>query len=265
MGELAEAAVIDITSTTVKPFEVGERLFDPKGIIETLSGLISVTESADHGLMIRLAHFSVEEYLVSERIKTSPASSFQLSLASALQSLASGCHYYLLSFDFHQPERHYWQEPTLMKFPLLKYAANHWYEYVKECQRPTPEWLMDVILKFLRCKKSVQLFRLSWDMRYKMEASDRVCFRPLRKTSRRSVIPTIYHACYLGMAEVVQRCLNMDMAKCESVQAQNSPVLSRRYADELRAASYHGHKEITRRLCLCCWTAALTLQLSAAS
>ena len=43
VAELAEGSVIDITSTTEKPFETAERLFNLKSIVDMLSGLISVT------------------------------------------------------------------------------------------------------------------------------------------------------------------------------------------------------------------------------
>ena len=47
VAELAEGCVIDIKSTTPKPFETDERLFNSSSIVDILSGLISVTTGAD--------------------------------------------------------------------------------------------------------------------------------------------------------------------------------------------------------------------------
>lgn len=241
VSELAEASVIDIASTTIQPFEIDERLFNPKSILEILSGLISLIRPKTGPKVIRLAHFSVEEYLVSERIKTSPASPFQLSFDPAVQKLAAGCLYYLLSSDVHNERR---KRP--LKFPLLKYAANYWPIYVKECQRPTPEWLMNVVMKFFECAKGFQISQRAWEMRSEMDASNRGCSSRWNKDSSFYLSPT-YYACCLGMTEVVQRLVDKDSARNESSQGfegQDLRALPERYADELRVACHHGHEDV---------------------
>lgn len=250
--ELAEASVIDITSTTVKPFETEERLFNPNSIVEILSGLISIMPSAERSPTVRLAHFSVEEYLVSDRIKTSPASPFQLSFGPAVQSLAAGCLYYLLS-----PEVTLAIYGSLMssstKFPLMRYAANYWHIYVRECQRPMAGWLTDVIMKFLECRPSFGLFQLHWDKHIIMDQSDAGCLSAqwYDREQPGPGPPPIYYACCLGMTDVVQRLLNTNSARNkpnQTSQAQDLGVLPGRYADELRAACHHGHEEIVSML-----------------
>ncbi|KAF2818007.1 ankyrin [Mytilinidion resinicola] len=63
---LAEAAVVE-TSQDV-PFDLDNRLQDPEGdICEILGSLIVLDQSAEKKTVIRLAHFIVKEYLLSER------------------------------------------------------------------------------------------------------------------------------------------------------------------------------------------------------
>ena len=49
-----------------------DRLFDPEDILMVCSSLVTSYDSCDY--WIRLAHYSVREYLTSERIRTGPAS-----------------------------------------------------------------------------------------------------------------------------------------------------------------------------------------------
>lgn len=240
VAELAEGSVIDITSSTIKPFETAERLFNPNSIVEILSGLISVTTVADGSNTIRLAHFSVEEYLVSERIQSGPASSFHLSYLPAVQSLAAGCLYYLLSPDLHGQSR-----PSLAEPPLLQYASSHWPSHAKDCERPTPEWLMDVIMKFFDSQESFQIWQASFS-EYDVTGSDRGCSSlwGTGYVSRLEAnLPPIYYACRLGQVDVVRKFLDHDLTGDDPNRAQpgRRPGL---YADELRAACHFGHEEI---------------------
>lgn len=82
--ELAEASVINPDSQTI--FDEDDRLRGPHDIFQVLSRLVTtsneiISERSDYREgeiveMIRLAHFSVKEYLISDRILLGPASLF---------------------------------------------------------------------------------------------------------------------------------------------------------------------------------------------
>jgi hypothetical protein len=82
---------------------------------------------------LRIAHFSVQEYLESERIRHQQARMFSLSSATAHAETSQICLLYLL-------------EPALSKtrsiksireaFPLGHYAAEFWYHHYQEAERP---------------------------------------------------------------------------------------------------------------------------------
>jgi ankyrin repeat protein len=87
---------------------------------------------------IKLAHFSVKEYLESERILRSKADRFHLESAIGHQTLAKSCITYLRYYSI-SPEKTL-TEKDLETFPLLKYAAQSWFyhcalQYGRETSR----------------------------------------------------------------------------------------------------------------------------------
>ena len=71
---------------------------------------------------LRLAHFSVMEYLISDRLENSSMHRYHISLLCANVSTAKTCLPYLL----------YFESPTILmakfdlEFPLFRYAAEFW-------------------------------------------------------------------------------------------------------------------------------------------
>ena len=77
--------------------------------------------------ILRLAHFSVKEYLISQRIQDGPAVKYSLSKKDANTSISCTCLAYLMRFsnlDCLQPN-------TIASFPLAEYAAEHWIYHAK--------------------------------------------------------------------------------------------------------------------------------------
>ncbi|KAI7467228.1 hypothetical protein KC351_g14133 [Hortaea werneckii] len=156
LEELAEAAIVD-------PSGEGTVDIDNRGDIEDsldiLSGLVMVygaddghmtddpsnntddsedlpilTSDAiapledDSNLMVRLAHFSVKEYLESERILESIAKGFYLDAANEHRFLAQSCMTYLMYCSDDMTEVSGWEDQRA--HPLLKYSAESWYYHV---------------------------------------------------------------------------------------------------------------------------------------
>jgi hypothetical protein len=97
---------------------------DHQEISRYCSSLVVVvsTESDD---VLQLAHFSVKEYLTSNRVESIVATEFQKVAASA--SIAKVCLAYLLQFEHElQPEE------VLTGFPLVKYSATFWMSFAAE-------------------------------------------------------------------------------------------------------------------------------------
>ena len=95
--ELAEAISIETISieTDSEVFDPSNRLFESNIICNVLSGLVSLVPRATGPAQIRLAHFSVEEYLVSDRIANSRASHFHTPSRTSHIKLAAASLIYL--------------------------------------------------------------------------------------------------------------------------------------------------------------------------
>jgi ankyrin repeat domain-containing protein 50 len=154
LSELAEAAVTDPSGAGVVDLE---NRGTPEEVLEVLSGLVTLetnSEEEDEGessssespvfedenvqdplsvrcvsgrSRVRLAHFSVKEYLESERILQSKAKDFYLENAKEHEFLAQSCLVYLTQYSSSCEKTSSNQD--LLEFPLLKYAAKSWYHH----------------------------------------------------------------------------------------------------------------------------------------
>ena len=72
--------------------------------------------------MVRLAHFSVKEYLISKRILESRSAKFSANTVYSNKFIATVCLAYLLHLD----QDVHIDKAFLRKYPLSKYASHHW-------------------------------------------------------------------------------------------------------------------------------------------
>ena len=105
LDEVAEALSIEWRDPAHPYFDSASRLFDVEDVLEMCSCLVTTTKVAlkneENSLRqevreIRLAHFSVKEFLVSERNQHSPISRFSLADGVAHNYIAQRCIVYLL-------------------------------------------------------------------------------------------------------------------------------------------------------------------------
>ena len=116
---LAEASAVK----AVSPFDVRDRLRDPREILSVLSALVSTCSDDETGItMVFLAHYSVKEYLESVRIRHSVFKEFAISEYPGHVNIAGACLRYLLQFDQEVAAG----DITNDSFPLLLYAADFW-------------------------------------------------------------------------------------------------------------------------------------------
>lgn len=128
LDEMVE--VLAIESTSDPCFRPEQRLADPRDILTICSTFVSVTavgeretstETAGAG-ELRLAHFSVKEYLISDRLNKASIHRYHIAPLSANVSIAKACLTYLL----------YFESPAFLtarfdsEFPLMGYAAEFW-------------------------------------------------------------------------------------------------------------------------------------------
>jgi ankyrin repeat domain-containing protein 50 len=100
-------------------------MFEPHDIVSICRNLVSLSDDTSE---LILAHYSVQEYLVSERIRLGPASFFSVVRISAEGLIAEVCLTYILLFD--KPVSLF--ENSLSEWPLLDYAWRHWFHHVRK-------------------------------------------------------------------------------------------------------------------------------------
>ena len=120
--ELAEFLAFDFDSESSPILREDWREEDPAHAVRSsCSSLLSVVD-VDGSPVIQFAHFSVKEYLTSNRLAKAKdtISRFHISMAPAHTIVAHACLGVLLHID---PSI---TKVGLEKFPLVEYAAEHW-------------------------------------------------------------------------------------------------------------------------------------------
>jgi hypothetical protein len=101
---------------------------DPEAAVLTAcSSLITIVDVKDSKI-VQFSHFSVKEFLTSDRIATSKVgriSKYYVLLEPAHALLAQACLAVLLQFDKNTDRE------RLRTFPLAGYAARHWVGHSK--------------------------------------------------------------------------------------------------------------------------------------
>lgn len=250
------------------PTDESDHFFDAKDVLKFLSGLIVDFEVArnrhtqDTCTYVRLAHFSVKEYLISSRICEGPAKAFAFSEAEAHLYIAHCCLAYHLQRSamagYGPGDRH-----------LSEYAAIQWPLHLEMV--PRASWPAEVIQAArqalaIRSPSLDHQLRDKWPpesmILYHDDKSIHLRLRPQCYTarfgftqltemllSRETAVnqyltqgdlnAALHDAAYGGSTEAVQLCLR----KGADVNSK-----SEIFGDALQAAAFHGHIEIVNLL-----------------
>lgn len=141
LDELAEAIVIRPNKYSL---ESRDRLLDPYEVLHICSSLIVLDNEdiqereeeynqyiepfEEHTRkVVSFAHFSIKEYLISDRIRKGPASRFGVSAHAAHAFIGQTCLSYLLAFDKDDSLT----ENPLEGFPLIGYSGRSWPNHIR--------------------------------------------------------------------------------------------------------------------------------------
>ena len=261
--EVAEVVAIDAREEP--RFNSGNRYFDPEEILQICPSLVSVfTEKysnvadwlsgPDHEVScIKLAHFSVKEYLISVDIQRGPANIYAISRELADTSIAEACLALLLHFD--KPDSLLSQleeEGTLTsnygllsererkeflalqsdwKFPLARYAANNWFKHARNAS-PGNDFIGGLISEIFLKRDTLE----NWIRLY--ERDELFYILDLSKPSN-DIGHAVYYASETGVFEPLKKLIGA---------GANINAPCGRYGNALQAASYNGHQKIVHLL-----------------
>ena len=254
LAEVAEVIAIDVNDAP--QFDAERRFADPHDILEICSSLVTVeigpspvslhgdsdvepdvvsdaeldAESDDDKkrLIIRLAHFSVKEYLISDRIRDGPATAYSLQEIPSNKCLAEDCVIYLLQFDGPDSLTHY----TFEEYPLAKYAARYWTEHARITEESTTTTIELSQELFMTQGEALVNWVRMYDPNYGPDDQN-------LRVSPNDVAPPLYYASCAGLIRSVRLLID----KGVDINASGGS-----YGNALQAASWSGYIEIVRLL-----------------
>ncbi|KAM0802047.1 ankyrin repeat-containing domain protein [Usnea florida] len=231
LEEIAEVIAIDTNSSP--PFDLGKRFEDPSDILEICSSLVSVEDFRHkteryRKAKIRLAHFSVKEYLVSDRIQHGPAFVYSLKEEVSNELIAQDCLVYLL----HLIKPDIWRSTlTMVEYPLARYAARYWIDHIQSVEGPKNEALTLVQELFSTREEIFVNWTQLWDLDCPSWRTGTIL--------RMSTGSPLYYASLLGFLESVEALVN---------NGADVNVRGGLYGNALIAAFTSGHTEIVQLL-----------------
>jgi hypothetical protein len=236
LGEAAEAAAVDIQTHS---FNKSNRLRDPLSVLKICSSFLSLSPfkpkvmgwarlelaTTDSQKEVHFAHYSVEEYLVSERAPND----FRLTKEEANAIVARITLAYLLSLSSSISPLA--GAATLECLPLCLYAASHWFVHVKATQANGYGDVHQSVLRFFRPENIDQL-KLAVGI-WNPDKSFEPQFSGLPFASR------LYYASLLGFVNA-----------CHEIYEEGPDVNAQggEYGNALQAASLCGHHEVVKML-----------------
>lgn len=182
---------------------------------------------------VKLAHFSVKEYLLSDRIKKSTASFFATNEHLAHSALAQTCIAYLLIFQ--QPGSVLYPVTTAGPFPLHLYAVEHTTSHLSSTRNDLCTAVQALLFSlFFPEGKALT----HWIQMYDPTQP----WLRVRASSHSTVVEVatpFYYACSLGLRHVAQRLLNNGL---------DVGTVGGHHGTALEATAYGGYVDVAELL-----------------
>ncbi|KAJ6080744.1 hypothetical protein N7499_005618 [Penicillium canescens] len=215
------------------------RLYTPDDLIGICRSLVepAVTKigNGQRIVIARIAHFSVREYLQSDRMLQQKAKGFAVRQEHAHAEMAQTCLLYLLDpkLSFGMAN-----EMRIVNFPFAKYAAQKWYHHYERTTERRPH-LEALILRLFQTKASF----LAWVNLYDLDAEELLVVfeRPFDLLA-----PPVYYAALLGLETVLEALIKADSYRILRDNSLNHNM--GRHGCALQAASFKGSESAVQML-----------------
>jgi ankyrin repeat protein len=237
-NELIDAHAVDLSE--LPRLDRQGRSYEQDDLVDICLGLIEVAASekgnGQSTLTVRIAHFSVQEYLQSDRIVQQNSRIFAMRSAPGNTEIAQICLVYLLEPTLSKGTL---DEAKFIEFPFAHFAAMHWFHHysISREGKISIEPLVSKLFKD-KLKAFVTWIRLHDKDRPYMEVGYN---RPITDMA----LP-LYYAAFLGLESVLNSILQRDTTDGGSSNAVNAQGGS--YGNALQAASYGGHEKVVQML-----------------
>ncbi|CUS15252.1 unnamed protein product, partial [Tuber aestivum] len=230
LGQLAEAVAINYDVT--KYGEDSETFFDMRSLMSICPSLISFEDARDdesssqENRRLRLAHFSVKEYLTSDRAAQGPSCYYHISEDKANLLMGHACLSRILRHSAHGTI----PGEEVKETSFLYHSARYWFVYTRSIEDKAPAPLSNAALKVLELGKGwLDVYDPDSPYRHKGPDSD---VSP----------PPLYYSSFLNL--MIPCKLLVDRVEgTAGVNAQGG-----RYGNALQAAVFWGNESVVRLL-----------------
>ncbi|KAI9873035.1 MAG: hypothetical protein M1830_000904 [Pleopsidium flavum] len=234
LEEIAEA--VSMAGKEPPVYDPENRLSDPTDVLTICSSLVTLTtRKGERNLHepeevneLRLAHFSVKEYLISQRI----TGRFRIEEILANLAIAKACLTYLLYFDFEMVFKE-----VLDEYPLLRYAAQFWPEHVRAMPEDSSEPSLDSLV--LRLLGSNEVHCLNWQKIYPHRETPYASVDSEFYPSTKGLASLLYYSSFFNLSKLTSSLISSGM----DVNTQGE-----RFGNALQAAACQGNETIVQLL-----------------
>ncbi|KAF1955322.1 ankyrin, partial [Byssothecium circinans] len=231
IDEVAE--VVAINAKRDPAFDRDEVLEEPLEALNICSSLVTMAVGNDDKWgeprqVVALAHYSVKEYLLSDRIWTGKAAKYGMRDDVCHDAISSSCLGYLLQFQ----QTMLAPDSFLEMFQLARYSAEFWISHFQK----TGDQSKDTSRVASRLFSKDNPAYINWIRLYD---PDRPQDKPDFHRGPWEIPNPLYYAGLSGLRNVVKLLLNKDA----DVNAQGGE-----YGNALQVASSRGHEQIVKLL-----------------
>lgn len=254
--EIAEATAINLQE---QKFDIEDRFPDPYDVLELCSSIVSLVDlgsnsgaalliergpSASQWMgatkIIQFAHFTVKEFILSERAYQKIPPTLQIVQEVSHKEITELCLVYLL--DFNGGKRA--DKTDHDAFPLLAYSALHWTTHMAHITSKNANLVQELLIRLFDPDESDSLmnFLNLYDpasLWTPYGESKSVTFSFMMKRNKQDFETPLFYAAYYGLLDISQW-----LTEEGSETGQNEEKLG----PALGAAAAQGHFEIAKML-----------------
>ena len=216
--ELAEAITLNESQDRMDFSAIAT---DPADVLRFSGGLVTTT---DDGNIVGLAHFSIKEFLLSDRIQRSPVHEFYAGAGEVQLELTRICLNYIMMNDFCDGQCYSMKQlvSRTSKYSFLSYSAHYWVEHYHSLPGSYSESLHEVLLRFFTAPEYAQNM-LAWQQIKGLSFWRQKCeIEPVESP--------IFNAAHYGMTGLVEAMCQMGYSVNEQGSHEDKyPILTACY------------------------------------
>ncbi|KAL5364805.1 hypothetical protein BJX96DRAFT_168590 [Aspergillus floccosus] len=239
MKELIDAHAVDLSEPP--RLDRDGRSYEQDDLVDICLGLIEIgTARDDNGqpiLIVRIAHFSVQEYLQSDRILQQNSRIFSMKSAAGNTEMALICLVYLMEPALSGESL---DGTNVTRFPFARFAATHWFHHYTKSEegKNTIEPLVSKLFK-----DEMKAFA-TWIGLHDMDRPwvIKVDYDP----PITDIASPLYYAALLGLEFLLDSILAIDMGYSRVTEIVNAQ--GGHFGSALQAAAYKAHEKVVQML-----------------